>query len=111
VSSTIVAENTCPMSDHFDGHPISCVMQSAYCCARACSAADKRAIASARSLAAMRGHGPSSNARRAAATARSMSSVVASGTLAMVSSVRGEITSSVSRPVDATHSPPMKSLS
>jgi hypothetical protein len=45
------------------------------------------------------GHGPSSNAERAAATAWSMSAVVAAGTSPTTSSVEGEITSS--RPVPA----------
>ena len=66
---------------------------------------------SARSPGDICGHGPLSNASRAAATARSTSAVVASGTLAMTSSVAGEITASVSVPAGSTQSPPMKNLS
>ena len=43
----------------------------------------------ARSWRLDRGHGPSSNARRAAAMARRMSSTVASGAVPMASSVAG----------------------
>ena len=55
-------------------------------------------MTSARSAGLICGHGPLSNASRAAATARSTSAVVASGTLAMTSSVWGEITASWSEP-------------
>ena len=69
------------------------------------------AMTSARSAGSIRGHGPSSNARRAAATALSMSAGLASGTRAMTSSVWGEVTSMVADVAGATHSPPMNSLS
>ena len=55
-------------------------------------------------------HGPS-NAAFAAATARSMSAGVATGTEPMTSSVVGDRTLRVSLPAGATHSPPMKNLS
>src|ERR1044071_5269320 len=58
-----------------------------------------------------RGHSPSSKAVRAAATARSMSAVVPSGTRPTTSSVCGEMTSMTSEPAGATHSPPTQSLS
>ena len=64
-----------------------------------------------RSSGERRGHSPSSNAFRAASTARSMSAVVPSGTRPTTSSVCGEMTSMTSVPAGSTHSPPMKSLS
>ncbi len=70
-----------------------------------------RAMTSARSAGAIRGHGPSSNARRAAATAASTSATLAAGTRAKTSSVCGETTPIVSAVAGATQSPPMKSLS
>ena len=51
----------------------------------------------------------SSNARRAASTARSTSSSTPSGTLPMVSSVVAETTVMVSLPAGWIHSPPMNS--
>ena len=71
----------------------------------------KRCTAAMRSSGDIRGHSPSSKAVRAAATARSMSAVVPSGTRPTTSSVCGEMTSMTSEPAGATHSPPMKSLS
>ena len=71
----------------------------------------KRCTAAMRSSGDIRGHSPSSKALRAAATARSMSAVVPSGTRPTTSSVCGEMTSMTSEPAGATHSPPMKSLS
>lgn len=65
------------------------------------------AIVSARSDGDMRGHGPRSKAARAAATARSMSAVEASGTRAMISSECGEITSIDPVPAGSTHFPSM----
>src|SRR6266571_1849883 len=56
-----------------------------------------------------RGHSPLSKASRAAATARSMSAVVPSGTRPTSSSECGEITSMVPVPAGSTHSPPMNS--
>src|SRR5437879_1113441 len=56
-----------------------------------------------------RGHSPLSKASRAAATARSMSAGVPSGTRPTSSSECGEITSMVPVPAGSTHSPPMNS--
>ena len=106
-SSTIVAENTWPMIDHCFGEPFSDEIVSAMSCERAWSASERRPIASPRSTGVMCGQGPSSNALRAAATARSTSAVDAWGTCPMTSSVAGEITSMTSEPAGATHSPPM----
>ena len=103
----MVAENTWPMIDHCFGDPFSEEMVSARSCARAWSEADRRPMAAARSTGVMWGHGPSSNALRAAATARSASPVDACGTWPITSSVAGEITSMTSEPSGATHSPPM----
>ena len=107
MSSTIVAENTWPMIDHDFGEPFCDEIVSAMSIARACSAADSRLSTSARSTGLMCGHGPSSNARRAAATAASMSAGLPCGTSPMTSSDAGEITSMVSEPAGATISPPM----
>src|SRR5215213_3082776 len=71
----------------------------------------KRCTAAMRSSGDRRGHSPSSKAVRAAATARSMSAVVPSGTRPTTSSVWGEMTSMTSEPAGSTHSPPMKSFS
>src|ERR1035437_4731441 len=57
------------------------------------------------------GHGPRSNAMRAAFTALSASIVEGSDTLATTSSVDGETTSKMPSVAGSTHSPPMKSLS
>jgi hypothetical protein len=103
----MVAEKTCPISDHDFGDPFSEEMVSARASDRDCNAPESRLIPSARSAGVMRGHGPSSKARRAAATARSMSAGVASGTRPMTSSVCGDTTSMVPLPEDSTHSPPM----
>jgi hypothetical protein len=69
------------------------------------------AIFSARSAAVVRGHGPRSNALRAAATARSMSAFDPSGTRAITSSVDGEMTSIWFELAGSAHCPSMKSLS
>ena len=68
-------------------------------------------MASARSSGVELGHGPLSNASRAAATARSMSAGDPSGVRAYTSSVIGEMTSMVLSVAGATHSLPMKSRS
>ena len=64
-----------------------------------------------RSCGVIRGHGPSSKALRAAATAASTSAAAAIGTLPTYSPVAGECTSMTSAVDGATHLPPMKSLS
>ncbi len=62
---------------------------------------------SRRSAGGMVAHSVLSKVWRAAATAASMSAAVPSGTVAMTSSVCGEITSIRCEPVEAIHSPPM----
>src|SRR5262249_33047535 len=69
---------------------------------------DRRRIAAPRCSGLHCGNGPRSNARRAAATARSTSSRVASGTRPITSSVDAERTSIFCFACEATHSPPMK---
>jgi hypothetical protein len=69
------------------------------------SEARNRILARSRSL--VRGHTPSSNARRAAATARSMSGSAASATVAMVAAVEGSTTSKRRPETGSTHSPSM----
>ncbi len=95
------------MSDHDAGDPISVVMTLASSAIRVWIPAESFAIASARSLAAIFGHGPESKAARAAATARSTSASRASGTLPTISSEWGETTSIVALLEGATHCPPM----
>jgi hypothetical protein len=70
-----------------------------------------RCITSARSAAGVDGHGPSSKARRAAATAASTSASTASGVDPTTSSVAGFTTSKRRSLAGVTQSPPMKSLS
>ena len=89
------------------GEPISSVIVFATSSWRAWISWEIFSMMSARSAGVMRGHGPASKARRAACTARSTSSVDASGTVAMTSSVSGEITSMVDVPAGSTHSPSM----
>ena len=93
------------------GDPISIVISSAIGCISAWRAADTLVRMAALSVGAIRGQGPSSNAVRAALTARSMSVVVASGTRPITSSVVGLITSIVPVPAGDVHSPPMNNRS
>ena len=65
----------------------------------------------ARSACVMAGQGPSSNAARAAPTARDMSSARAAATLKKSSSVPASMTSIVASDDGATHWPPMKKRS
>jgi hypothetical protein len=73
---------------------------------RRSSAAISRSIALARSAGAVRGHGPSSKARRAARMARSISALVPFGACATTSSVAGLMTSNVPPPA-SDHLPSM----
>src|SRR5437868_5876970 len=72
---------------------------------------DSARIMAARSAGVVCGHGPSSNALRAASTARSMSPSEPSGTTPTTSSVAGLITSMVLPLAGATQSPPMNRTS
>ncbi len=110
-SSTAVAAKTWPMIEKLYGAPFSLEISRAKSSICAVIAAEIVAMMSARSAGAIRGHGPRSNASRAAATARSMSSMVDTGTRPITSSVAGDTTSSVSLPDGATHLPPMKNES
>ena len=69
------------------GGPISAVMSSAIEGSSSPSRAATLASTSPRSASVIRGHGPRSNAARAAATARLMSPTVPSGTVAITCSV------------------------
>jgi hypothetical protein len=66
-----------------------------------------RSIARARSRGVLRGHGPSSNARRAAAIAFSTSATLASGAFPMISSVAGFGTAYSAPPAACVHAPSM----
>ena len=91
--------STWPMIDHDIGEPFCDEMSSANSCILAWMLAEKRPSTAARSTGFRCGHGPWSNAWRAAATALSMSSGVPSGTWPMTSSVAGEMTSMTPLPV------------
>ena len=93
------------------GAPISSVMMAAMSPISAVICAATLRRISPRSAGARRGHSPWSKARRATATALSMSASVPSGTRPTTSSVAGEITSMVSDPSGATQSPPMNKRS
>jgi hypothetical protein len=89
------------------GAPISAVVRSAISSVWPVYTAASFSIFSIRSDGDSRGHGPSSNAVLAAATARSTSSAAASGLSPIGSSVCGETTGSRC-PVDGDcHRPPM----
>src|SRR5687768_13821615 len=90
--------------------PISEVVTWAMSSVLARSSVAARRRTSARSAGGVRGHGPSSNAWRAAATARSTSAASASGTWPTTSSVEGETTPKRPVAVGSTHRPPMKNL-
>src|SRR5579884_3455483 len=68
-------------------------------------------MTAARSAGGVEGHGPVSNALRAAATAASTSAAAASGTLPTYSPVAGQCTSMTAEVDGAVHVPPMNSLS
>ncbi len=91
------------------GAPISAVNEATMSSKRCSTSWRMRRSAAARSAASMRGHGPSSNARRAAATAASTSAGCASGTVAITSSVTGDMTSITLSLDGATQRPPMNS--
>src|SRR6478735_1105644 len=92
------------------GEPISSVISSAISPSLPAYRFEKFWTISMRSSGLIRGHGPESNARRAAATAASMSAVVPSGTVAITCSECGDTTWIVSDEAGAAHSPSMKSV-
>ena len=93
------------------GEPISVVITSAMSPRWAAYRSEKRWTTAMRSAGSVCGQSPSSNAVRAAATARSMSASTASGTRPTSSSECGEMTSIALSLAGATHSPPMYSFS
>ena len=97
---------TWPRREKPMGAPFSEVMVRASSSARSPMPAAMRPTASIRSATALVGHGESSKAVRAAATARSTSPGPATGTVPSTCSVWASTTSRVS-PVDGTsHRPP-----
>jgi hypothetical protein len=106
-SSAISVAPTWPTCENQSGAPISALISSASSSCRARYAAANRRTAAIRSAGAVCGHGPSSNAVRAAATARSTSSSVASGALPTGSAVCGDTTRIRRSLAGATHRPPM----
>ncbi len=87
------------------GEPSSCAIRPATSPWRSCSLAEMTAVRATRSSSGVALQ--SSKAARAAATARSTSSGVPSGTEPMTSSVAALTTSIVARDVGFTQSPPM----
>src|SRR5690606_2016375 len=101
----------CIMSIIVVGWPVSSLSRCLNSSARSSISLTALASTACRSSGDIRGHGPSSNALRAAATAASTSALAASGTLPTYSPVAGERTSMTSDDDGWTHLPPMKSLS
>ena len=92
--------------DSWMGMPISAVTRRAVSSARASMAAASRSRAAARSAGSACGHGPASNARRAAATATSTSAPTIEGTAPATSSVAGLTIVITSAEPDPTRRPP-----
>src|SRR5664280_2919489 len=103
----MVGAKTWARAPHATGDPISLEMSSAIPCMSLRMASATLVRTAPRSVGDMRGHGPCSNASRAAATARSTSAFCASGTLPISSSVVGETTLKIDEDEGSTHSPPM----
>lgn len=93
------------------GEPFSAVISAAISADRLLYSSWKRVTVACRSSGVSRGHGPLSNASRAAATAASTSAAVACGTVPTSDWSCGEWTSMISEPAGATQWPPMKSWS
>ena len=102
-----IGSPTCRNSAQARIEPTSSTFSSTRSAARASSSDANRSMTAARSRGDSHGHGPSSNARRAAATARSMSATVPSGTVPMASSVAGFSTVSTESPSLPVHAPSM----
>ena len=83
--------------------PLSMLSSSANWSARAVMPSAIRQIIRCRSAGVVVGHGPSSNARRAARTARSTSSGPLCGTVVMTCSVAGSTVSNRRPETDSTH--------
>ena len=92
------------------GEPISVEMISAMSPILPAYRFEKFWTTSIRSSGLIRGHGPESKARRAAATAASMSATLPSGTVATTCSEWGETTWMVSPVAGAAQSPSMKKV-
>ena len=110
-SICIQGAGDCARFENDVGEPISRVIRSAISASFPAYSPEKAWTTSIRSCGDIRGHGPSSKARRAAATAASMSPVDPSGTRATTCSECGETTSSTSVPVGAAQPPSMKNAS
>ena len=93
----------CIMSTMLGGWPVSAASRNFSSSARSVMMRDASAITAARSAGDILGHGPSSNALRAAAQAASTSAFEASGTLPTSSPVAGECTSMTSDVEGAVH--------
>ena len=101
----------CARFENDVGEPISRVIRSAISASLPAYSPENAWTTSIRSCGDIRGHGPSSKARRAAATAASMSPVDPSGTRATTCSECGETTSRTSVPAGAAQPPSMKNAS
>ena len=93
------------------GAPISRVIRSAMAVRLPAYRLENSCMTAIRSSGVIRGHGPWSNARRAAATAASMSAGLPSGTVATTCSECGLTTSMVSPVAGAAQPPSMKKVS
>lgn len=109
-SQTIIAPSAWARTDQEYGEPFWALMERAISSYRAATPSLIRVTTAIRSSTVIRGQGPSSKARRAAATARSTSAAEACGTRPMTSSVCGETTSMTSSPSGSVNSPPMYSF-
>ncbi len=87
--------------------PLLTLSSSASSSAFLSTSSARRHISASRCAGSMSGHGPFSNAARAAATARLTSSELASATRAISRPVAGSITAIDSLDFDSTHSPPI----
>ncbi len=96
---------TCTNWDRVSGIPTSWAIRSATASIRSPRTVLTLVSRSVRSVTGVADQ--DGKAAAAAATARSMSSVVPSGTVPMTSSVAESITSRVPEPVEGTHAPPM----
>ncbi len=101
----------CMVSTDIGGWPVSSPSSLTKWSLRSSISLSAPAMTAARSFGGVEGHGPLSNAARAAATAASTSAAAAIGTLPTYSPVAGQCTSMTSDVDGSVHLPPMKSLS
>src|SRR5579884_2558048 len=101
----------CIVSMVVGGWPVSSASNLVNSSLRSSITLSALAMTAARSAGGVEGHGPVSNALRAAATAASTSAAAARGTLPTYSPVAGQCTSMTSEVDGSVHLPPINSLS